>query len=104
MVNFAWVLFRADSLGAAGHYLCAMFGLGERDSGLTLFYLRENWLVLLAAAAFAVPAARWLREKAERRSSLALDAGYAAAALLMFVVAASYIVKGTYNPFIYFNF
>ena len=104
MVNFAWVLFRADSLGAAGHYLCAMFGLGERDSGLTLFYLRENWLVLLAAAAFAVPAARWLREKAERRSSLALDAGYAAAALLMFVVAASYIVKGTYNPVIYFNF
>lgn len=105
MVNFAWVLFRAESLGAAGRYLRSMLGLGGGgDQGLTLLYLRENWLVLLAAVLFAVPTAQWVRERAEQRSSLALDLGYAAVVLLLFAVAASSIVKGTYNPFIYFNF
>ena len=52
----------------------------------------------------AFPTARRLREWAQERNSLVLDVGYAAAAALMFAIAASYIVKGTYNPFIYFNF
>lgn len=105
MVNFAWVLFRSDSLGGAARYLLAMLGLGKGGDGLTaLLWLRENALVLLAAAVFAFPTARRLREWAQERNSLVLDVGYAAAAALMFAIAASYIVKGTYNPFIYFNF
>ena len=30
MVNFAWVLFRAADIGAAGRYLLAMFGANWR--------------------------------------------------------------------------
>ena len=72
MVNFAWVLFRADSLAAAGQYLQAMFGLGAGGwDDLTALYLRENWTVLAAA---------------------------------VFLVSAAFLIKGTYNPFIYFNF
>ena len=49
MVNFAWVLFRADSLAAAGQYLQAMFGLGAGGwDDLTALYLRENWTVVAA--------------------------------------------------------
>ena len=107
MVNFAWVIFRADSLGDAGRFLGAMLGFGKGlwEDKATLF-LRENLLILLAAALFSVPIALWLRERARRarRGRLVLDAGYAALALLLFAVSASFIVKGTYNPFIYFNF
>ena len=104
MVNFAWVLFRADSLSHAGAYLLAMLGLGGEESALAGFYLRENWSVLLAAVLFSAPTARWVGARAKARRSLLLDLGYAGALLLVFFVSASYLVKGTYNPFIYFNF
>ena len=110
MVNFAWVIFRSDSLSDALGFLGAMLGLGGGglwEDSATLF-LRENALVLAAAAVFAVPTALWLRQRVAAlgrgRTPLLLDLGYALAALLCFVVAASFIVKGTYNPFIYFNF
>ena len=105
MVNFAWVLFRADSLGAAGQYLLAMFGLGGGGwDSLTLLYLRENWTALLAAVLFAAPLAPRLRDWAARRDFPLLDILYAAGAGLVFLVSAAFIIKGTYNPFIYFNF
>ena len=63
MVNFAWVLFRADSLAAAGQYLQAMFGLGAGGwDDLTALYLRENWTVLAAAGP---PPAELGREKGQ---------------------------------------
>ena len=105
MVNFAWVLFRADSLGAAAGYLAAMFGQGaglwNAEAGL---FLRENWTVLLAGAVFSAPVALKLRDWAARRDNAALDLGYALLAAAVFLVCAAFIVKGTYNPFIYFNF
>ena len=105
MVNFAWVLFRAESLGQAAGYLGAMFGRGAGLwSGETGLFLRENWTVLLAGAIFAAPVAPRLRDWAAGRKSILLDVGYALLAAAVFLVSASFIIKGTYNPFIYFNF
>ena len=105
MVNFAWVLFRADNVGAALGYLGAMVGAGagwwSAETGL---YLRENWTVLLAGVLFAAPTAAALRERLAGRKSPVLDVGYALLAAAVFLVSASFIIKGTYNPFIYFNF
>ena len=110
MVNFAFVIFRSESMGDALSFLAAMVGLGSGglwDAKATLF-LRENAPVLLAAAIFAAPTALWLRDRVmaagRGKNPLAMDMGYALLAVLCFVVAASFIVKGTYNPFIYFNF
>ena len=105
MVNFAWVIFRADSLGAAAGYLAAMFGGGagvwSAEAGL---FLRENWTILLAGAVFSAPVALKVRAWAARRDNVALDLGYALLAAAVFLVCAAFIIKGTYNPFIYFNF
>ena len=105
MVNFAWVIFRADSLGAAGQYLLAMFGGGAGAwSELTALYLRENWTVLLAGLVFAAPVAPRLRDWLVRRDWPMVDLLYALGAAAVFLVSAAFIIKGTYNPFIYFNF
>ena len=105
MVNFAWVIFRADSLGAAAGYLAAMFGQGaglwSAEAGL---FLRENWTILLAGAVFSAPVALKARAWAARRDNIVLDLGYALLAAALFLVCAAFIIKGTYNPFIYFNF
>ena len=51
--------------------------------------------------------ARWpprLRDWAAKKDSPLLDAGYAVLAAAVFLVSAAFLIKGTYNPFIYFNF
>ncbi|NCE65142.1 MBOAT family protein [Pseudoflavonifractor sp. 524-17] len=102
------VFFRADSLGAAFLHLKAMFfpAAGWWDS-YTLFFLTEYRFLLLAAALCATPIARWLSARlasAGRGGALVRDTLYPLAVLTLYVVCAAFIVKGTYNPFIYFNF
>lgn len=108
-VNFGWVLFRAESLGAAGRYLGAMVGLGGAPGaeGAAL-YLREFAPVLLLAILCVAPVAAWIRDKLAkgRRGRLLIlwDVGGAVCLLAIFVLSLCFIIKGTYNPFIYFNF
>ncbi|MCK7520750.1 MAG: hypothetical protein MZV64_25145 [Ignavibacteriales bacterium] len=62
VVTVAWVFFRTPTLGAAGHYLAALVGLG--GSGPTH---RTNWWAALHAAATCWPSSSprpsrgWLR-------------------------------------------
>ena len=63
------------------------------------------YLALLAASVlFAGPLAPRLRDWAAKKDSPLLDAGYAVLAAAVFLVSAAFLIKGTYNPFIYFNF
>ena len=99
------MFFRSDSIGAALQYFQAMFGFGAGlGDGLTVLYLTECWLPLLAAVVFAAPVAPRLRDWVGKRNCVALDLGYALLIAGVFLVSASFIIKGTYNPFIYFNF
>ena len=99
------VFFRADSLAHALTYFQSMLGFGAGwGDGLTVLYLSECWLPLLCAALFSAPVAPKLRAWANRRGWLVLDVGYALLIAGVFLVSACFIIKGTYNPFIYFNF
>ena len=105
VVVLAWVLFRADNLAAAGQYLAAMFGRSNFFSPLTGFYLREYIVFLIPAVLFCAPVAPWLRGRLERSRYLRWLLPLSGAGLaLLYVVVICYLVKGTYNPFIYFNF
>lgn len=99
------VMFRADNVGAAVQYYAAMLGANGLWEVLAGFYFRENFVFIAAALIFAVPTAKWVRCKAEA-SRLAPLWGilYAVVLMAVFAVAVAYLVKGTYNPFIYFNF
>lgn len=65
--------------------------------------LRDNRMLFAAAALFSTPFARWLgarRETQGAAGTILQTAALLGAVLLAF----SYIAKGAYNPFIYFNF
>lgn len=99
------VFFRAESIMAALQYFKAMFGFGAGlGDGLTVLYLTECWLPLLAAVVFSAPVAPKVRAWADKHNCVLLDVGYALLIAGVFLVSASFIIKGTYNPFIYFNF
>lgn len=111
-VNFLWMLFRADTLSYAGQFFGAMLGLsgGGGDGGLWALYLRENAVALALAAFFSVPSAQALGRAFARARPFGLDLSpawdvlYALGLTAVGVLCVCWLVKGTYNPFIYFNF
>ncbi len=111
-VNFLWMLFRADTLEYAGGFFLTMLGwngTGGTDPASGLFFM-ENLPLLLISLLFSFPFAPWFRERLERSRLLGrdpspiLDLLYALGLTAAGVLCVCYLVKGTYNPFIYFRF
>ena len=106
-VNFAWVVFRAADLPQAVEYLRAMVGLAPGGlSGGAVLWLGEYAPELAAGLLLAVPTARWVGRKlyALRAMRPVWDCCYALGLTAIFLFCTALLVKGSYNPFIYFNF
>ena len=106
VVNIGWVLFNSPSLKYAINYLKCMF-LGDvnfHDSNFIL-YLNEYKVYILAAIVFCIP---WKGILEKHKLPKILDVGVQVSlgivVPILFIVAETFLVKGTYNPFIYFNF
>ena len=103
-----WVLFRADTLGAARHYLTTMFGSGAAV-GQSYFSL-EFWIILSVAALISFAAAwptieRWeLTILARGHFTLRAAVGLTFCTALLLLLSLSYVVGSSFNPFIYFRF
>ena len=109
IVLLSWVLFRADSIEQAITYMKCMFGqthlLGRDD--LTLLYWNENKFIFLIGVLACLPISKRSKVLYKR-----LRPGYKAGVTvigmtllgILFLVSVSFLAKGTYNPFIYFNF
>lgn len=119
------VIFRSGTLVQAGHYLLSMWGFsslsgitGGNPAGaiaagsvmvtgnqLALFLLREYWYVLAAGVILSFPvvpaAVVWLKKNLG-------DGGYQVISgitmVLLMVISLSFVIKGGYSPFIYFQF
>ena len=113
LVIFGWVLFRAASIGSAVAYIKTMLFLGGApflDSN-AIVYLAENKVFLMLGILFSMPVSKWLAAWIEKKmagGAAALSGltafAYPSVLIVLFFAAMSYIVKGSYNPFIYFNF
>jgi alginate O-acetyltransferase complex protein AlgI len=107
-VMATWVLFRADSLGAAMHYFSAMLGVGN-SGGLTPPLARFLGIdVVLAISAGVIasgPLGAHLLEKVGTRLRIGeVQVGRLAGLVLLFGFVALSLAGGAYNPFIYFRF
>lgn len=107
-VMFGWILFRSQDLIQAGSYMAAMFGRGNAGffSAYAWMFIRENAAFLISAVIFALPIARntnhYLYQ--QKKGYRIIEFCYPAVLIGLLLVSISYLVKGTYNPFIYFNF
>ncbi|MBE6023577.1 MAG: MBOAT family protein [Cellulosilyticum sp.] len=109
LILISWVLFRADSIGQALSYIGHMFGIGDTplSNDLTHLYFTDNLYILVIGILTALPFSKLARERYQILSPAMQKVvkGLAMIALIvLFFVSVSYLVKGTYNPFIYFNF
>ena len=104
LVMVGWVFFFRPNLPAAGQYLAVMFGQGAAGAVDTagLYYLTTGLVLFLLAAFFSTPLPFGLWRKLEENEwwdGLILT-GY----LALFLLAVAYLIRDTYNPFLYFRF
>lgn len=109
IINFSWVIFRAASLKDAGKYLSSMVGVGnygEVFSSYTVMFIRENIVFFIAAIILSMPIGRKCNKLLLDRAGgyKIIETIYPAAILGVFILCVCHLVKGSYNPFIYFNF
>lgn len=110
IVNFAWVIFRADNLYQAGIFIMNMLALNHNGiiDNQTIMLIREYWAFLIAAIFFSMPVAKdinqFLYRNHKKIASRIAIAGYPIVIIVLFIVSVAYIMSGSYNPFIYFNF
>ena len=104
MVMLGWIIFRSDSIGKAASYIKHMFSKplsGSGDLAYLRMYAGEYGIIFLLSLFFIIPVKEKLKGKYEKAYwTIAVDLIYA----ILFLWSICYIVKGSYNPFIYFNF
>lgn len=109
---FLWimsmVLFRADTLSDGMAYYRCLFGMQDIiQPGFSLsFYVHKYEIfILLTCVVAMLPAGKWIYRKLQRRLSERVFSVLGnLGTLLLFGVCVLYVVTGTYNPFIYFQF
>lgn len=107
-INFGWVMFNADGLKSGIRYCLAMlggYGIPFSFDADIIRYVREYGVFIAAGLLFSAPVMQILKEKTERGrlfGAVAILTPFVYA--LLFLWAVSFIILGTHNPFIYFNF
>lgn len=109
VVIVLWVIFRSDSIRSAFLYIGNMFNF--TNAGLVnsqaLFYIKDFFLFYLFAILCSTNLLkvfkRALFKKKENQSNLYFVLNTITLVVLL-LLCTVYIIKGSYNPFIYFNF
>ena len=103
LVMVSWAIFAIEDLGHLASYLRVMFGLGgvPLADGTFGYYLTSFLPVLCVATVASTPLGRAIYRSMGTRAQQAVCTVLVAAGLL---VCTAYLVAGTYNPFLYFNF
>ncbi len=117
IINLGWVLFRSENFYQYREFMGNLFGLHQNGlyNSYVWMFLKEYAVFWAAGIIFCLPVGKWLeRRLAAKLSGKPAICGKAAAVgsaalypvcmLGLFFVCVIYLVKGGYNPFIYFNF
>lgn len=103
IVLIGWALFAIEDFSALGPYLGAMLGFagGGLSDGEALYHLSSYLPIMLIAAVGSTPAVKGLWHKLPDKGQKILCPILLLLALLL---STAYLVDGTYNPFLYFQF
>lgn len=99
------VLIRSESITGAGTFYATMFGLNAAPlyNSITGMFIHEFGWFFLASAIISMPVGAWLQKALhipEKPMEILRGVGLVCAVC----IAITYVVAGSYNPFIYFNF
>ena len=108
VVIIGWVMFRAVDMTYAYDYIKIMFSFkaNEIADNIALFFIKDNLILFIIAIISATPFIKNIyhilnnNSRAYKYNQIVKPL----ALITIFIIAISYIVNSTYNPFLYFNF
>jgi alginate O-acetyltransferase complex protein AlgI len=110
VVMIGWLFFRTIDFYQAAQYMLNLFGMNNNGfySDMAVMLLKENWLFFLIAIVCSTPVVKIFGRLMKEEVmgiwgdiySMLMPAVYT----VLFVICVTYLAKGNYNPFIYFNF
>ena len=102
-VIIGWTIFRADNLEIGFQYIKKLLGLSKNYlyDETTIFYLKEYGIYIILGIICSI---QFKKNKNLKIPNFIIDIIKIVLFILVFIISLSYIIKGTYNPFIYFNF
>ncbi|MCR4657655.1 MAG: MBOAT family protein [Lachnospiraceae bacterium] len=110
-INIGWVIFNSAGLPDAFGFIKGMFG--GYGTGISFFadsslkrLLREYGAFIILGLIFSAPVMKYLKQKLESKSigKMTVSVISPIAYGFIFIWAVSYLILGSHNPFIYFNF
>ena len=110
LVLFGWVFFRAENLYLMKEMFRDMFWANGNSfcNSVAIMVLREYWMILIPAVIFSAPVIPTLQKKLYSSENKAVVISskliYVTGVAGFFVLSFISLVRGGYNPFIYFNF
>ena len=110
IVIMAWVPFRSADLQQTVSYIASMYNFfgGKILSSQALMLFREYWIYWMAGLILCTPFSRRVEKlvvSARNRVPAVISAViYPAGLAVMFILAMSYLIRGSYTSFIYANF
>lgn len=106
VVIFAWVIFRADTIGDAVIYLGNMIGINSAGFTDRLFteMIESGAFVLVIGCVLSTPVYRMILDRIRMKSQRNEEIVRSITSMALFVLAVIQTVASTYSPFIYFNF
>lgn len=96
IVNFLWVVFRADTIVDAGIYISRMLVGGIRILNLFTYLSGMAVIALLCGVLFGGFVQAYIKIGAIKGSAII--------SLVLLLISLLFLVNGTYNPFIYYQF
>ena len=104
-VIIGWVLFRSESISAALEYLQTMFFMSgaELFDDKAIFFLDNYKFYLVAGILACFPIMPKIKDKIKTGRKV-YESIAVIALFITFIVSLTFTIKGSYNPFIYFNF
>lgn len=95
IILLLWVVFRSDNIFSALSYIVQMFHFNTENIDVALLYLSEyKWAFGACIGLSVVKTDTLLRKRGILWPAV----------FCFFMISISYLVKGTYSPFLYFNF
>lgn len=104
-VILSWVIFAFDDIRDVGRYLKAMFGANAAETlnSATLYLAAGNAVLLIACAILSI-GVPYKKKLDSQRMGKAFSVIQMAALAVMFFISVTFLIGGTYNPFLYFRF
>ena len=105
VVLVGWIIFRCNSLTGTVQYIKSMLHFGNLPLVDTNFlsYFNSKLVFILGGIIFSMPLFPKIEKKLDENKIVSCFI-FTVLFVVAFIMTISFLVKGTYNPFIYFNF